>query len=94
MEEVPGSCWARVYGVIGIPGSWQLLVLSLCVCVCVYLSTARPSLSFSPLSSLTQSSPKLKQWRRTCKQERTTDTRYCTRTIFTARRSKKHAAFN
>jgi len=26
MEKVPGSCWARVYGVIGILGSWELLV--------------------------------------------------------------------
>jgi hypothetical protein len=49
MEEVPGSCWARVYGVIGIPGSWQLLVLSLSLSFSLYLSTAPPSLSFSPL---------------------------------------------
>lgn len=92
MEEVPGSCWARVYGVIGIPGSWQLLVLSLSLSLSIYL--LHHHLFLSLLSSLTQSSPNLKQWRRTCKQERTTDTRYCTRTIFTARRSKKHAAFN
>jgi hypothetical protein len=55
MEEVPGSCWARVYGVIGIPGSWQLLVLylslslslslSVCVCVCIYLLHDHPFLS-------------------------------------------------
>jgi hypothetical protein len=24
MEKVPGSCWTRVYGVIGIFGSWEL----------------------------------------------------------------------
>jgi hypothetical protein len=54
MEEVPGSCWARVYGVIGIPGSWQLLVLSLSLflSLSIYCTTISFFLSSLPSHSL------------------------------------------
>ena len=62
MEKVPGSCWTRIYGVIGILGSWELWV----------------SLSLSLSLSLSFSQPfsHLKQWRRICKLEQITDMRY------------------
>lgn len=75
MEKVRGSCWTRVYGVIGILGSWELLV-------------PLAPFSFSSLFSVSsQSFPKLKQWKRICKLERITDTRY----IFNA--FQKHTRF-
>ena len=71
MEKVPGSCWTRVYGVIGIFGSWELWVsLSLS------LSLSPFSLFSLSLSRFSQPFSKLKQWKRICKLEQITDMRY------------------